>query len=144
MEEHGFGARLLAVRQLHQGLGHPLAVVDVLLGVQVEVATFLERDTGARQVFSHTRRKNQTTASVIDGDWKFIRRVDKKGVTSRLYNWRADPEELTDRAAEHPVLAGLMAVAIQKRLADSTPPGVAEASPDEAVLDNLRALGYVD
>ncbi len=101
-------------------------------------------ETGTRQVFSHTKRKNQTTASVIDGDWKLIRRVDDKGVTSRLYNWRDDPLELTDRAAEHPILAGLLAASIQKRLAESKPPGVAEAAPDEEVLDNLRALGYVD
>jgi arylsulfatase A-like enzyme len=100
--------------------------------------------TGARRVFSHTRRKNQTTASVIEGDWKFIRRSDAKGVTSRLYNWRDDPNERSNQAAERPVLAGLLAVALQKRLADSVPPGVAEAAPDQAVLDNLRALGYID
>ena len=97
-----------------------------------------------RRVFSHTRRKNQTTASVIEGDWKYIRRVDAKGVRGRLYNWRDDPRELIDLATGNPILANLLAVAIQRHLAGSAPPGVAEAAPDEDVLDNLRALGYVD
>jgi arylsulfatase A-like enzyme len=98
----------------------------------------------SQRVFSHTKRKNQTTASIIDSAWKYIRRVDSKGVTSRLYNWHDDPHELNDRTADYPVLANLLAVEIQRQLAASTPPGAAEATPDEEVLDNLRALGYVD
>ena len=101
-------------------------------------------EAGSRRVFSHTKRKAQSTASVIDGDWKFIRRSDDKGVTNRLYNWRNDPGEHENRVAERPVLAGMLAAALQRHLAESVPPGVAEATPDEAVLDNLRALGYVD
>jgi arylsulfatase A-like enzyme len=99
---------------------------------------------GERRIFSHTHRKSQTTASVIEGDWKFIRRVDDKGTKDRLYNWREDPAESRNRVTELPVLAGLLATAIQERLTDSRPPGTAEATPDEAVLENLRALGYVD
>ena len=101
-------------------------------------------DAGSDPVFSHTRRKSQTTASVIDGDWKLIRRSDERGVTQRLYNWRQDPRELDDRAAERPILAAVLAASLARHLADSVPPGVAEAAPDETVLDNLRALGYVD
>ena len=101
-------------------------------------------ETGSRRVFSHTKRKAQTTASVIEGDWKFIRRSDEKGVTNRLYNWREDPGERTNRVSERPVLAGVLAAALQRHLAESVPPGVAEAAPDEAVLENLRALGYID
>ena len=63
-------------------------------------------EAAPRRVFSHTKRKSQTTASVIDGDWKLIRRVDDKGITSRLYNWRQDPRELADRLAERPTLTG--------------------------------------
>ncbi len=101
--------------------------------------------SGARRaVFSHTRRASQTTASLIDGDWKLIRRADERGVTSRLYNWREDPGERTDRAAQRPILAGLLAAALERQLATSTPPGVADATPDEAIKDNLRALGYID
>ena len=98
----------------------------------------------SRRVFSHTRRKGQTTASVIDGDWKLIRRADGAGVRSQLYNWREDPRERHDHAAERPVLAGLLTAAIQRHLAESVPPGVAAATPGQAVLDNLRALGYID
>jgi arylsulfatase A-like enzyme len=100
--------------------------------------------TAGRRVFSHTRRPSQTTASLIDGDWKFIRRSDDRRVTSRLYNWREDPGERTDRAAERPVLAGLLAAELERHLASSVPPGVADATPDEAIKDNLRALGYID
>ena len=101
---------------------------------------------GARPatVFSHTKRKSQTTASVIDGDWKFIRRVDDTGTTERLFNWREDPRELDDRAAERPILAGLLAAALARHLAESRPPGVADAAPDEEVLNNLRDLGYIN
>ena len=96
------------------------------------------------RVFSHTKRKAQTTASVIDGDWKLIRRADDDGVTQKLFNWRQDPEERVDLAADRPVLAGLLAADLARRLAESVPPGVADAAPDEKVLDNLRDLGYVD
>jgi choline-sulfatase len=122
----------------HLGIAGPAAVEGRLLP-----ELLASSKTGPRRIFSHTKRKSQTTASVIDGDWKLIRRVDDKGITNRLYNWREDPHELTDRSADYPVLSGLLTVAIQRRLADSRPPGVADATPDEAVLDNLRDLGYV-
>ena len=88
--------------------------------------------------------KRARMRSVRRGDWKLIRDDDRG--TVELYDLAADPGERADLAAERPELAAelldlleRMSAAVRSRAAGSS-----EARLEEADLELLQGLGYVD
>jgi hypothetical protein len=85
--------------------------------------------------------------------WKFLRveQLDG-GVRRQLFDHREDPFELRDVAAGHPEVTEPLAAALQlaldaqrskgSALRGGQPP--ATTPPDPVLLEQLRALGYVE
>ena len=83
----------------------------------------------------HTAWKDQQLALLPP--WKLVVGADGG---SRLYDVEADPDEQQDLFAEREALAREL-----ERTLREVQPGLSEAaSQSDAVLDRLRALGYVD
>jgi len=83
----------------------------------------------------HTAWKDQQLALLPP--WKLVVGADG---ASRLYDIEADPAEQRDLRNEHEALAREL-----ERSLGEVAPGLSEAaSQSDAVLDRLRALGYVD
>jgi hypothetical protein len=92
--------------------------------------------------------------TALTGDrWKLLRAERRDGsVRALLFDLDADPFELTDVAAEHPDVTQQLSSALQIaldaqrrkafELRGGEPP--ATTPPDPALLEQLRALGYVE
>lgn len=88
--------------------------------------------------------------SVQRGDWKLILQSHpQRQPDEELFNVRADPAETNDRAATEWVVAGALKQLLRwRRTADLAlqvkQHRVAREDIDSTVLENLRALGYVE
>ena len=100
--------------------------------------------------FSHSlslRRQGGGPYAVREGRWQMI--LDVQSGRRRLYDLESDPDELLDRAAEHPEVAERLARWIEERLrADAVLAAILASEPtrqelDEATRERLRFLGYV-
>jgi arylsulfatase A-like enzyme len=83
--------------------------------------------------------------SVVDGEWKLIRRIDEDGEqTYQLYNWVEDATETRDLAAEQPDRTASLVRALEAKLAaDSEGEAAAEIPLTEELQEELEALGYL-
>jgi arylsulfatase A-like enzyme len=82
--------------------------------------------------------------SIVDGPWKLIRTERPRGISVLLYNWKEDPREREDLAAEFPVRTAVLSALLDQKSSQSqilVPEE--EGKPDEETLDALRALGYL-
>jgi arylsulfatase A-like enzyme len=77
--------------------------------------------------------------------WKYV--IDVSDGSVQLYDRRADPDETRDVASEKPEvleeLAGLLRAELEGR-ASALAPSDESAPADPALLEQLRALGYVE
>ncbi len=85
----------------------------------------------------------QHGAAVVTADWKLILPLSRAfGSEIQLYDRRSDPGETRNLVRERPVIAGLLAAELRRRLA--SPAGVApEVEVDAETRRDLEALGYV-
>ena len=83
--------------------------------------------------------------SVVDGEWKLIRRIDENGTqTYQLYNWLEDAGETRDLVAEKPERTAALARLLEDRLAAEEEIAAAEEIPlTEELQEELEALGYL-
>jgi len=73
------------------------------------------------------------------------RKLMLAGETSRVFDIAADPAELTDRGGEDPAADRDLAARLQARIGALVPAERSASGPvDEALLEQLRALGYID
>jgi len=83
--------------------------------------------------------------SVVEGNWKLIRRIDEDGTRSfQLFNRHEDPGETRDLAADQPGrLASLVALLEAKLAAENEPRSVEEIPLTEELQEELEAIGYL-
>ena len=126
---------------LAQASGH-----DVLAD-GVRPLAILSQDTGREREASEQR------TSLTTQRWKLLRAdLEGGGVRRMLFDLRADPFELTDVSSLHPDVTDQLSAALaatldaQRRkgaaLRGGAPP--ATTLPDPALLEQLRALGYIE
>ena len=99
---------------------------------------------GPRPIFSHTSKYARETRSVIDGPWKSIERLEEDGVVNWLLEWESDPQEHTDRKADHPIRTEVLRRLIASRLEQDRSLATEEAVLDDEERRDLRALGYIE
>ncbi|MEE2776540.1 MAG: sulfatase [Acidobacteriota bacterium] len=87
------------------------------------------------------------SASVTTQRWRLIESAPSGSAQSHeLYEWREDPAERTDLAADHPVITGYLRTLLAKRREETASRRLdretIELSP--AIEERLRALGYLN
>ena len=82
--------------------------------------------------------------SVVEGDWKLIRRVDRDGSMSyQIFNWVEDPEESHDLApVQKKRVASLTSLLEAKLLAEEEAVSADEVPLTEELKKELEAIGY--
>ena len=124
---------------------------------QFEGRSLLSSETGAQEESLEAASSFAAVAklrSLTTQEWHFT--FDPKGPQTRLYRLASDPKGLVDLSEEYPAvtqnfltdlgkLEALRALSAQQAL-DAAPdhPGGEERHVNEAVLQQLEALGYVD
>ena len=107
----------------------------------------LSQDTGRE------RNATEQRYALTTDRWKFFRVEGKDGdVRHQLFDRNADPYELSDIAAQHPEVTEPLAAALQLALDAQRSKGSAlrdgrapaTTPPDPVLLEQLRALGYVE
>jgi choline-sulfatase len=96
-----------------------------------------------RPLFSYLRLAGAPRATVMASDWKLIERYPRGHAQRWLYNLREDPLERVNRATENPRQAEALAALLAAKLAE---PMTGEAPPaeiDDALRQELEALGYL-
>ena len=129
-------SELTGVRLRHEPSG--LSLVPLLLG---EASSEL----AARSTFVHQNARNRAVA-VRQDHWKLIWPVDQKWILwqpPQLYDLKADPEELVNLAAEQPGRVRAMRRLIQPWIDLGPVRSGSVSNLDEAVREELRALGYL-
>ena len=82
--------------------------------------------------------------SVVDGEWKLIRRLDEDGTeTCQLFNWRVDPGETHDLAAEEPERTASLIERLAEKMVEDIETEVEEIPLTEELQEELEALGYL-
>jgi arylsulfatase A-like enzyme len=99
----------------------------------------LSRSTEKRRV----RYGEPVLRALTTERWKYVRSEDGR---QSLYDLAADPHERADVAAQHPDLLASFGERMSRELASLRERSAAEvgAPIDPALLEELRALGYVD
>lgn len=138
-----------AGRRIETMVQHIDIMPSILDYVGVEVPLTVEGRSFAagaepRPAFSHLRLgSGPLFRSVIDGDWKFIRREEDGVVRRELYDVGRDPGELEDRSAELPVRTAVMAALLEERWRAARALPEIDAVVSEELKRNLEALGYL-
>ncbi len=136
----------------HRVSDRPVMNVDILPTILSVLGLEVPADIRGVSVFGGPRRREIQYAeysgaqTVVRGDFKLIvGETEQDGVKSQraqLFNIADDPAERVDRAQSHPnVVRELEAIAARIR---ATSLARDPDAPDSAVLENLRALGYIE
>ncbi len=84
-------------------------------------------------------------SSVVLNRWKLIERPGRPGSFSReLFDLDRDPAERDNLAERRPIVAGYLASLIRARRLETVAVEAERAEIDEATLENLEALGYLN
>ena len=87
-------------------------------------------------------RLRQVRRAIYDGDQKLIMRENQ---VETLFNVAGDPAEMDDLAAAQPAQTAALERKINRFVQTmSQPPDVRSAEADEKVVEQLRALGYIE
>lgn len=83
--------------------------------------------------------------SVVDGEWKLIRRIDEDGSqTYQLFHWVDDPGETRDLATEQVERTAVLSDILEAKLAAEAEGEVAAEVPlTEELQEEFEALGYL-
>jgi arylsulfatase A-like enzyme len=136
----------------HRIVNRPVMNVDILPTVLSVLGLEVPADIRGVSVFGGPRRREIQYAeysgaqTVVRGDFKLIigetKRDVGEGQAPRLFDIAKDPAEQVDLAASHPeIVEELEAIAARIR---ATSLAHDPDAPDAAVLENLRALGYIE
>ncbi len=136
----------------HRVLDHPVMNVDILPTILSVLGLEVPADIRGVNVFAGPGRRELQYAeysgaqTVVRGDFKLIvdhsARAGAESQAARLFNIADDPAEQVDLAASHPeTVRELEAIAARIR---ATSLAHDPDAPDSAVLENLRALGYIE
>jgi arylsulfatase len=136
----------------HRVVDRPVMNVDILPTILSVLGLEVPADIRGVDVFGGPRRREIQYAeyreahTVVRGDFKLIvgsaGRGAGKAQAPRLFDIARDPAEQVDLAASHPeIVAELEAIGARIR---ATSLAHDPDAPDAAVLENLRALGYIE
>jgi arylsulfatase len=121
--------------------GGAVAVPDKWQGIDLQLA----RGAPALEHRVAISELGPSLRALITPRWKYV--VDVEDGSVQLYDRRADPDETRDVAAEQPEVLEELANLLRAQLegGDSALEPSHEATPaDPALVEQLRALGYVD
>jgi arylsulfatase A-like enzyme len=98
-----------------------------------------------RTIFAHRARLEGDLHlwAAIEGPWKLVQLGDKDSV---LFNLERDPGELEDVAAKHPDIVERLEHALRGFRVETfgTPEDAIDVVLDDELIEEMRALGYVD
>jgi arylsulfatase len=105
-------------------------------GGQVERSLFAELDYDGRR-----------WSALVEGRWALLHQVGRERFL--LFDWEADRGETQDLSEAHPQLVEQLATSLEvlrRQVLSSSvaEPALLQGRPDEEVIENLRALGYVE
>jgi arylsulfatase A-like enzyme len=136
----------------HRVLDHPVMNVDILPTILSLLGLEAPADIRGVNVFDRPRRRDFQYAeyskarTVVRGDFKLIvggyGRAAVKSQPVQLFDIAEDPAEQVDLAQSHPEIVRELEAILARIGASSLShdPG----APDSAVLENLKALGYIE
>jgi len=104
------------------------------------------KDTDPTSVYSFLSLRDVEAASVTEEEWKLIvPRSEKAGTEPKLFHLSSDREELENRFGEEPIVAGYLMTLLRMHESDEGDSlAASEAMLTDELVDNLRALGYVE
>jgi arylsulfatase A-like enzyme len=110
------------------------------------LASILRADETPQQrpVFLHLNKPKRPVTGMVDGKWKLI--VDQRDGT-QLYDLETDRGEVRNTAAQNPTVVKRLTKNLDEWLGGLPEPpadGQSIEIKDEALLERLRALGYLD
>ena len=103
---------------------------------------------GDVQALAELRTDAATLECIVDDRYKLVRSL-LDGAPPALYDMRVDPGETTDVAAGYPEVVARLSSRLKQMVGEARERASAYHHPadldlPEGVLDQLRALGYVD
>ena len=123
-----------------------LGYLDLDIPQVVQGRNLLDREATDDGIYSHLFLSGfPLFHSVVDGEWKLIRRIDEDGSeTLQLFNWVEDPGETRDLSAQDPDRRDALAQLLAEKLAGEEEGITAEEIPlTEELQEELEALGYL-
>jgi hypothetical protein len=96
-----------------------------------------------RAVYSRLNLDNRVGESVVRQSWKLIQFL-KPERSIKLFNVKDDPQEMHDLFDTNRVQAGFLLSLLKKyRAKTSESISATTAAPDEKLIEELKALGYL-
>jgi arylsulfatase A-like enzyme len=136
----------------HRVLDRPVMNVDILPTILSVLGLEVPADIRGVSVFARPRRQEIQYAeysgaqTVVRGDFKLIvghtARAGTESQAAQLFNIADDPAEQVDLAASQPEIVRELEAIVARIRATSLAHD--PDTPDSAVLENLRALGYIE
>ncbi len=112
-------------------------------GLSLDGRSFLPylMDASSHPQFVVTHSTRPSVTAIVQDRYKYIRNSKQ---SDELYNLKNDPLEKQNLIEKEPVQAGYLGKLLLMQLESKKPRSIESPNLDEATLENLKALGYVD